>query len=149
MEEHFDITQRISSQSNNLIKLQQFCADFVAKSPERIFNSLYFTSLPEKYLVQIIKIDDLQMKEVDIWENVLKWGLVQNPNLIQDPSTWSDDDFKTMENTLQHCLPLIRFYSLSSKEFIKKVRPYKKLLKNQLYDNNDNTITIINVNGTK
>ena len=135
MKEHFDITKRFSSQSNNLLKLQQFCADFIAKSPEKIFNSLYFTSLPEKILIQIIKSDDLQMKEIEIWEHVLKWGLAQNPNLMQDPNTWSDDDFKIMENTLQHCLPLIRFFSLSSKEFLKKVGPYKKLINRQLYEN--------------
>ncbi|PKY35897.1 hypothetical protein RhiirB3_533357 [Rhizophagus irregularis] len=39
-----------------------------------------------------------------------------------------------MENSLQYCLPLIRFYSLSSKDFLGKVRPYKKLLKHQLYE---------------
>src|SRR5256714_9780257 len=110
MEKHFDITQRFSSQSNNLLKLQQFCADFITKSPEKLFNSTYYTSLPEKSLIQIIKRDDLQMKEIEIWEHVLKWGLAQNPTLILDPDTWSDDDFKTMENTLQHCLPLIRFF---------------------------------------
>src|SRR5437763_17134300 len=75
------------------------------------------------------------MKEVNISEHILKCGLAQNPSLIQDPGNWSDNDFKTMENTLQHCLPLIRFFSLSSKEFLKKVGPYKKLLKSQLYDN--------------
>src|SRR2546421_4039513 len=36
-----------------------------------------------------------------------------------------------MENTLQHCLPLIRFFSLSSKEFLQKVDPYKNLLNRQ------------------
>src|SRR6266487_4508175 len=113
MEEHFNITQRVSSQSNNLLKLQQFCADFIAKSPEKIFESPYFTTLPEKYLVQIIKNDGLQMKEVEIWEHVLKWGLAQNPTLIPDPDSWSDDDFKTIENTLQNCLPSIRFFCLS------------------------------------
>src|SRR5204862_5045643 len=45
----------------------------------------------------------------------------------------TDDDFKSMENTLQHCLPLIRFFSLSSKDFLQKVHPYKKLIKCQLY----------------
>ncbi|UZO05062.1 uncharacterized protein OCT59_025423 [Rhizophagus irregularis] len=39
-----------------------------------------------------------------------------------------------MENTLQHCLSLIRFFSLSSKEFLQKVRPHKKLLRRQLYE---------------
>ena len=38
-----------------------------------------------------------------------------------------------MENTLQHCIPLIRFFSLSSKEFLHKVSPYKKLLNHVLY----------------
>src|SRR5438876_9236562 len=42
-----------------------------------------------------------------------------------------------MENTLQHCLTLIRFFSLSlsSKEFLQKVDPYKNLLNRQLYKN--------------
>src|SRR5207248_1569755 len=104
------------------------------KSPEKVFKSPYFTSLSEKTLVQIIKRDDLKMKEVEIWEHILKWGLAQNPTLIPDLDTWTDDDFKTMENTLQHCLPSIRFFSLSSKEFLQKVRPYKKLLRCQLYE---------------
>jgi hypothetical protein len=61
-------------------------------------------------------------------------GLEKNPTLLPDPTTWSDDDFKMMKNTLQHCLPLIRFFSLSSDKFIQKVHPYKKLLKHQLYE---------------
>src|SRR2546421_9831834 len=73
------------------------------------------------------------MKEVEIWEHVLKWGVAQNPTLIPDPGTWSDDDFKTIENTLKNCLPSIRFFCLSSKEFLQKVVPYKKLLMRQLY----------------
>src|SRR6266496_707886 len=40
-----------------------------------------------------------------------------------------------MKNTLQDFLPLIRLFSLSSKDFLQKVRPYKKLLKRQLYEN--------------
>ena len=60
----------------------------MAKSPEKIFKSLDFTSLPEKSLVQLIIDDDVQMKEVDIWKNVLKWGLAQNPIILPDPNIW-------------------------------------------------------------
>jgi hypothetical protein len=74
------------------------------------------------------------MNETDIWEYVLKWGLAQNPTLVSDPDNWTDNDFKAMKNTLQHCLPLIRFFSFSSEEFVQKVHPYKKLLKPQLYE---------------
>ncbi|RIA86293.1 hypothetical protein C1645_878753, partial [Glomus cerebriforme] len=134
MEQNFEFTYQTSFQSNSLLELQQFCTDFMFKSPEKIFKSINFTSLPEKLLISLIKKDDLQMKESEIWEHILKWGLAQNPTLISDPISWTDDDFKTMENTLQHCLPLIRFYSLSSEEFVQKVRPYKKLLKPQFYE---------------
>ncbi|RGB27276.1 hypothetical protein C1646_719085, partial [Rhizophagus diaphanus] len=134
MEQHFELIHRTSFQSNSLLELQQFCMNFMANSPEKIFKSFDFTSLPEKSLVKLIKRDDLQMKEIEVWEHILKWGLAQNPTLLPDPDTWSDDDFKKMENTLQHCLSLIRFFSLSSKEFLEKVRPYKSLLKRQFYE---------------
>ncbi|POG83110.1 hypothetical protein GLOIN_2v1761579 [Rhizophagus irregularis DAOM 181602=DAOM 197198] len=133
IEQHFELTYRKSFQSNNLLELQQLCTDLMAKTPEKIFKSLDFTSLPEKSIISLIKRDDLQMKEIEIWEHVLKWGLAQNQTLISDPETWTDDNFKMMENTLQNFLPLIRFFSLSSKEFLHKVSPYKKFLNHQLY----------------
>src|SRR6266496_2949215 len=134
MEKHFGLAYQISFQSNSLLELQNFCIDCMTKSPQKMFKALDFTSLSEKSLISLIKRDDLQMKETEVWEHVLKWGLAQNPTLIPDPATWTDDDFKAMENTLQYCLPLIRFFSLSSKEFSQKVRPYKKLLRRQLYE---------------
>ncbi|GBB88389.1 hypothetical protein RclHR1_14970002 [Rhizophagus clarus] len=135
MEQHFELIHRASFQSNNLSEIQQFCINFMAKFPEKIFNSLDFTSLPEKFLISLIKKDDLQMKEIEVWEHVLKWGLAQNQTLIQNPDTWTDDDFKMVKDTLQNCLPLIRFYSLSSKEFLHKVRPYKKIFEQPYYEN--------------
>ncbi|GBC34391.2 BTB/POZ protein [Rhizophagus irregularis DAOM 181602=DAOM 197198] len=114
-------------------ELQQFCIDCITKSPQ-IFKSFDVTIFSEKSLTSLIKRDDLQMKEIEIWEHVLKWGLAQNPTLVSDPDIWTDNDFKAMETTLQNCLPLIRFFSLSSEEFLQKVHPYKKLLKSQLYD---------------
>ncbi|EXX51361.1 hypothetical protein GLOIN_2v1868421 [Rhizophagus irregularis DAOM 181602=DAOM 197198] len=134
LEQYFEFAQQISSNSNNLFKLQEFCTNLMVQSPEKVLKSLNFTSLSEKSLISIIKNDDLQMKEIEVWEHVLKWGLAQNPTLILDPKTWSDDDFKTMSNTLQHCLPFVRFFCLSSKEFSQKVRPYQKLLNQQLYE---------------
>ncbi|GBC40608.2 BTB/POZ protein [Rhizophagus irregularis DAOM 181602=DAOM 197198] len=111
IEQHFELTHQKSFQSNSLLELQKFCTDFMAKSPEKVFNSFDFTSLPENSLVSLIKRDDLQMKEIEIWEHVLKWGLEKNPTLLPDPTT-----------------------CLSSEDFFQKVHPYKKLLKQQLYE---------------
>uniref|UniRef100_U9UNW6 BTB domain-containing protein n=1 Tax=Rhizophagus irregularis (strain DAOM 181602 / DAOM 197198 / MUCL 43194) TaxID=747089 RepID=U9UNW6_RHIID len=134
MEQHFGLVYQIGFQSNSLLEIQNFCTNCMTKSPQKIFKSFDFTLLSEKSLISLIKRDDLQMKEIEVWEYVLKWGLEKNSTLLPDPTTWSDDDFKMMENTLQHCLPLVRFFSISSEDFFKKVRPYKKLLKHQLYE---------------
>ena len=68
------------------------------------------------------------MSEVQVWERVLKWGLAQNSELSSDPSNYSKDDFNVLKNTLQQCIPFIRFYNLTPDEFLDKVYPYKKVL---------------------
>ena len=83
MEQHFELTYKTSFQPNSLLELQKFCTDLMAKSPEKIFKSLDFTTLSEKSLVSLIKRDELQMKEVEVWEYVLKWVLKKILHLFQ------------------------------------------------------------------
>ncbi|GBC40959.2 BTB/POZ protein [Rhizophagus irregularis DAOM 181602=DAOM 197198] len=134
IEQYFGLIHQISFQSNLLLELQQFCTDYIAEFPEKIFKSLDFTSISEKSLISLIKRDDLKIDEVKIWDYVLKWGLAQNSSIISDPATWSDNEFNMMNITLQNCLPFIRFFGLSSKDFFRNVRPYRKFLKDQLYE---------------
>ncbi|GBB88624.1 hypothetical protein RclHR1_01520009 [Rhizophagus clarus] len=134
IQENFTLIHNSIFQHASFVELQNFCTDFMSNYPEKIFNSINFTSIQEKTLISLIRRDDLKMEEIDIWDHVLKWGLAQNPTLLSEPQTWSDDDFKSMEITLQKCLPFVRFFQMSSKEFLKKVVPYQKLLKSQLYN---------------
>jgi hypothetical protein len=73
------------------------------------------------------------MREIRIWEYVLKWGFAQNPELPPDITKFTKNDFNILKNTLQHCIPFIRFYNLTSKEFSDKVLPHKKILPKELY----------------
>ncbi|GET50547.1 hypothetical protein GLOIN_2v1771076 [Rhizophagus irregularis DAOM 181602=DAOM 197198] len=50
----------------SLTVIQQFCTNLIAKFTDKIFNSLDFTPIPKKSLVQLIK-SDLQMKEIEIF----------------------------------------------------------------------------------
>src|SRR5207249_4764904 len=59
MEQHFELTHGTSFQTNNLLELQQYCTNLITNSPEKVFKSFDFTSLPEKSLVSLIKRDDL------------------------------------------------------------------------------------------
>ena len=51
-------------------------------------------------------------KKVDVWEHVLRWGLEQNLTFLPDPKGWSDDDSKTMRNTLQEYFTFCQILSI-------------------------------------
>ena len=133
MEQNFNLIYQTSFENNSFLELQKYCTDLITKEPDKIFNSLNFSLIPEKLLVSIIQNDNLQMSEIQIWENVLKWGLAQNPELPSDHTNYSKDDFNTLKNTLQQCIPFIRFHDLTSKDFFYKVVPYKKIIPKELY----------------
>ena len=57
-----------------------------------------------------------------------KWELPQNHQLSQDITKWNQEDFHTFQRILYKLLPLIRFYEISSEDYITKVRPYEQIL---------------------
>jgi hypothetical protein len=133
MEQNFNLIYKTSIENDSFLELQKYCTDLIYKTPHKIFKSLDFTSIPEKILVSLIQNDNLQMSEIKIWKNVLKWGLAQNPEITSDPSNFSKDDFNSLKNTLKQCIPFIRFYYLTSKEFSDNILPYKEVLPEELY----------------
>src|SRR5437763_10807004 len=134
MEQNFNLIYQTTFENDSFLILQKYCTDLMSKEPGKIFKSLNFSSISEKLLISLIQNDNLQMNVIQIWEHVLKWGLSQNPELPSDPENFSKDDFNTLKNSLQHCIPFIRFYNLTSEEFSVKVLPYKKILPKELYE---------------
>jgi len=133
MEKNFNLMYKISFENDSFLELQKFCTDLMSKEPEKIFKSIDFVSISEKSLVTLIQNDNLPISDVQVWGYVLKWGLAQNPELSSDPSDYSKNDFNNLKNTLQQCIPFIKFYNLTPKEFSDKVLPYKKVLPKELY----------------
>jgi hypothetical protein len=117
------------------LELQKYCNEIISKESNKIFNSPRFSSIPEKLLIALIQNDNLQMNEVQVWENVIKWGIAQNPELSSDSKSYSEEDFNSLKNTLQQCIPFIRFHNLTSKEFSNNILPYKKIFPEELYEN--------------
>ncbi|RIA87324.1 hypothetical protein C1645_878101 [Glomus cerebriforme] len=135
IEQNFDLIYPTSFENDSFLKLQKYCTDLISKEPNKIFNSANLSSISEKVLISLIQHDNLQMNQIQVWENVLKWGIAQNPELSSDPSSYSDDDFNALKNTLQKCIPFIKFTKFTSKEFLDKAYPYKKIMPEELYDN--------------
>jgi len=123
-----------SFQNDKLQKLQEWCNNIAAKYPDKVFESSDFTILQENALVSLISRDDLQMKEVNIWNHVIKWGIAQNPGLPSDSKTWSHENFLTLKITLQNCLPLIRYFQMSADDIIDSVRTYQQILEKDLWE---------------
>jgi hypothetical protein len=82
----------------------------------------------------LIKRDDLDMDEIDIWEGLLKWCFAQQ-NVINDPTKWSKEDITKIETLLHKFIPLIRFYDIKSADFFYKVYCYKVILPQDLIHN--------------
>src|SRR5436190_2456089 len=125
VEQNFNLIYQTSFGNDSFLELQEYCTNLMTKEPDKIFKSINFSSIPEKLLVSLIQDDNLQMSEIQIWEHVLKWGLAQNPELPSDPTNFSKEDFNSLKNTLQQYIPFIKFYNLTSKEFMDKVLSYK------------------------
>jgi len=101
IEQNFNLIYQTSFENDSLLELQKYCIDLMSERPDTIFNSLNFSLIPEKLLITLIQNDNLQMSEVQIWENVLKWGIAQNPELPPGPTRFSSDDFNALKKTLQ------------------------------------------------
>ncbi|RHZ87568.1 hypothetical protein Glove_33g45 [Diversispora epigaea] len=131
---HFFLVYRTIFVKENFKDLENFCNDIVVKYPNLIFDSSDFTSLPESALISLIKRDDLQMKEVEIWDYIIKWGISQNPTLPTNPGDWTKEKFLTLKTILQQCLPHIRYFHITNIDIYDKVKPFKKILDKQLWE---------------
>ncbi|RGB42396.1 hypothetical protein C1646_751050 [Rhizophagus diaphanus] len=135
MEQNFNLIYQTSFENNSFSELQKYCTDLMTKEPIKIFNSLNFSSIPEKLLITIIQNNNLQLSEIQVWEHILKWGHAQHPELPTNVINYSKDDFSALKSTLQQFIPFIKFDNLTSKEFLDGVFPFREILPEELHIN--------------
>ncbi|RHZ89961.1 hypothetical protein Glove_9g254 [Diversispora epigaea] len=131
---HFSFVYHSIFKINKFKELENFCNNIITKYPNLIFESEDFTSLQKSALISILKHDDLQIEESKIWDHVIKWGIAQNPGLPVKLEEWSEINFKTLKTTLQNCLQLIRYFHIPSEDVMNKIKPFRKILDEQLWD---------------
>ncbi|CAJ0841132.1 7810_t:CDS:10 [Entrophospora sp. SA101] len=134
IKEHPIETLTIAFQNDDWKSLQEFCILAICKQPWMLFESTKFYQLDESILLQIIKRDELQMKESEIWHNIVIWGTMQDSNLPDGMENWKQRDFDSLERILHNFIPFIRFFHMTTKEFDNKVSPYRPIFPNELYE---------------
>ncbi|RIB04273.1 hypothetical protein C2G38_695502 [Gigaspora rosea] len=130
---NFSRVYQISFQNENLKALQQFCNDILVKHPSVIFNSDEFDTLQENALIALLKNNDLQMEESEIWDKVIQWGKARTPDLPSNLEELTHENFNSLKTTLQHCLPHIRYFQIPSKDILKKIQPYQNILEKNIW----------------
>ncbi|RIA91031.1 hypothetical protein C1645_822606 [Glomus cerebriforme] len=115
-------------------KLQDYCLEIISNDPKFLFESEDYLSLDTQILVSLLERDDLEMDEIIIWDHLMRWGIAKTPSLpsYHEIENWSKEHFKQLEETLNPCIPSIRFFHISSDDYYKKVYPFKKILPKSL-----------------
>ncbi|CAB4383854.1 unnamed protein product [Rhizophagus irregularis] len=111
--------------------LWNFCLEKVCKEPKILFNSENFINLKAPLLELLLKRDDLNLDEIEIWEYLLKWCFVHQ-NMENDLTKWSSEDITDIKRELHKFIPLIRFYDIEPADFFYKVYCYKDILPQDL-----------------
>ncbi|RHZ84888.1 hypothetical protein Glove_74g192 [Diversispora epigaea] len=130
---NFSWVYQTSYQMKNFNIIQDFCNNIIAKYPNTIFESKNFLTLPEDALISIIKQDDLQLEESQIWQYIIQWGKAQNPTLPVNLKEWTSNNFLTLKTTLKQCLSHIRYFSISGEDVFEMIFPYQQILEPELW----------------
>jgi hypothetical protein len=112
----------------------------ICEEPKILFDSDKFIGLRSPLLESFLKRDDLLLDEIVIWDNLIKWCLSQHSrisqdqhtNISQDPTQWSNEEITSIGRIIHGFIPLMRFYYISSENFITKIYPFKKVIPKDL-----------------
>ncbi|RGB24647.1 hypothetical protein C1646_772782 [Rhizophagus diaphanus] len=117
-------------QHEKFMDLWNFYLEKICEEPEILFNSDKFINLKAPLLELLIKRDDLNMEEIEIWEGLLKWCFAQQ-NMINDPTNGPTDFFykvycykKILPQDLIH--NLLEFHIVPNAEIKTNVAPSRK-----------------------
>ncbi|RIA90161.1 hypothetical protein C1645_805904 [Glomus cerebriforme] len=117
--------------------LYDFFLEKICEEPKKLFDSHNFTKLDGHLLKLILERIDLNMDEIEVWENLLKWCMAKE-KIEDDPNDltkWNKKDIRKVKKSLHNFIPLIRFYDINATDFFYKVYRYKDILPQDLIHN--------------
>src|SRR6185312_5256363 len=111
---------KYAASTTSLSKLLAYCNRVLISRPEVVFKSNDFATLSKEILIRLIKSNELNMDEDDVWLSVIQWGIKQVPGreLGNDPDDWSSNDINAVKDIIADCIPYIRFFNISPKTVI-------------------------------
>lgn len=130
--QNFNAVSQISIQLEACHRLNEHCFRIIRYDPIKVFQANDFNLIDKKVLLEILQSDMLNVNEIVLWESVLKWGIAQTNLDSDDHSKWTTSEAKELEELISDCVTHIRFFDISGSDYWDKIRPYKKLISDEL-----------------
>ncbi|GBB89880.1 hypothetical protein RclHR1_01670031 [Rhizophagus clarus] len=74
--------------------LQIYCMDKICWNPKIIFDSKEFLKFEDYILVALLKQENLQIEEIELWDYLIKWGIAQ----LQQQKDYFNEEQETYNN---------------------------------------------------
>ncbi|CAG8557778.1 4202_t:CDS:2 [Dentiscutata heterogama] len=90
-----------------------------------LFDSANLSLLDEVAMICLLERDDLELEETEIWNYLIKWGISKffdNDVTVKNISSWSDEHFMILKETISHYIPLIRYYHIPKNYINKQIK---------------------------
>jgi hypothetical protein len=113
------------------MKLQDYCFKTICANVRQFINSKNFLSLNKDSLYCLFEYDNFHIQGIVAWDSLIEWGIKQMPKNYQENQNKNYEDLKI---TLEEFIPFIKFKQIASEDFYHKVRPYKSIIPNNIYE---------------
>ncbi|CAG8557707.1 13036_t:CDS:10 [Acaulospora morrowiae] len=107
---------------------------YCMKYPNTLFMTENFVKFEKQVLVDLLENHNLEVDVIEIWNMILKWGLVKHPSMNSNPKYWTTEEIKALSKSLEDLIPLIPFHNLSPEQIDHYIQPYRKLFQGSLYE---------------
>ncbi|RGB41559.1 hypothetical protein C1646_793802 [Rhizophagus diaphanus] len=109
-------------------ELQWVCFDFICANVGNFIISKNFLSLNKDSLYRLFELDNFHIQEIVAWDSLIEWGIKQMSKNNHNKN------YESLKNMLEDFIPFIKFTKITSEDFYHKVRPYKYVIPNDIYE---------------
>ncbi|CAB4382638.1 unnamed protein product [Rhizophagus irregularis] len=77
LKKNFSTVLHVAFKRETCKDLQNYCMDKICWDPKIIFDSKEFLNFEDYILVALLNQENLQIEEIELWDYLIKWGIVQ------------------------------------------------------------------------
>ncbi|CAG8479050.1 18526_t:CDS:2 [Gigaspora margarita] len=121
-------------QNSHIQKLYDLVLNFTCRNPYSLFKSDDFPLLDNIAMECLLKSDELELEEIEIWDYLIEWCIANSKKFFdqnipnwsdEDIKNWSDNQFIALKETISPFIPLIRYYYIPKSYINEQIKKYR------------------------